>query len=149
LSGEESIMQTYDNFSNAIEGSRFQYSDQNGGEVQGDYGDGSTSSSRLRGEAYNGNGWVHHTYVVDADSGYHALYTNGTIVGESSSAPQITIDHGPDMEIGREPQSGGEFWNGNMDDIRIYDYALDPSQVYELYRWGTFGRDMRADLVKA
>jgi hypothetical protein len=38
--------------------------------------------------------------------------------------------------------------DGLIDDVRIYDRALEPWEIHEIYRWGTRGRDLRPDLVR-
>jgi len=39
--------------------------------------------------------------------------------------------------------SNDQYFKGLLDEIRVYDKALSPSEVFELYRWGTRGRDLR------
>jgi hypothetical protein len=31
--------------------------------------------------------------------------------------------------LGREPPAGANWWNGQMDDVRIYNYALSDAEV--------------------
>lgn len=37
--------------------------------------------------------------------------------------------------------------DGTVDDTRLYGRALSTDEVYELYRWGSMGTDMRSELV--
>ena len=70
------------------------------------------------------------------------LYLNGSIKNDSNNtvnASNQTID------VGRRFSNSGDtgYLDGKIDDVRIYDKALSPSEVFELYRWGTRGRDLR------
>lgn len=40
-------------------------------------------------------------------------------------------------------------WGGWVDDVRIYDYALTPEEVFQNYLWGTRGIDLNRHTVKA
>jgi hypothetical protein len=80
------------------------------------------------------------------DGGKIEFYTNGFLraVNDSPSGNMDTRTN--PVLIGR--RSSSEHYSGLIDDVRIYDYALSQREVFELYRWGTFGRDMREHLVR-
>lgn len=52
--------------------------------------------------------------------------------------------------IGFDGDTGSDrYFNGIIDDARIYNYALEPDEIHELYQFGTRGRDMRKETVNA
>lgn len=72
--------------------------------------------------------WVH--LVGTYDGNQSRLYIDGiesdvSITGLSYQFNTLTI--------GRQGTASSEYWDGKIDDIRIYDYALDASEVSELY----------------
>lgn len=91
--------------------------------------------------------WYMVAGVWDGSTAY--VYINGEPVGTTSSTGSIN-DTSSTVSIGRRNYSGSEdYFDGHIDDVRIYDYALSLSEVFELYQWGTRGKDMRKDLVTA
>jgi hypothetical protein len=45
--------------------------------------------------------------------------------------------------IGYRSIDDKNYFEGGIDDVRVYDRALDSWEVQQLYQWGTRGRDMR------
>jgi hypothetical protein len=91
------------------------------------------------------NVWSHIAFVVDSNS--LTLYVNGTVENRVSTAGGIdTESDGDPVRIGKNNGSS-EALTGHLDDVRIYDYALEPHEVFEVYQWGTRGKDMRKHLV--
>ncbi|HDH00307.1 MAG TPA: PEP-CTERM sorting domain-containing protein [Nitrospirae bacterium] len=82
--------------------------------------------------------------VISADSWHHLVFTydgpgynfylDGTLDGSGSLSTTIRdIDSSPQFYIGaRGDRQPGEFYEGIIDDIRIYDRALSGSEVQEL-----------------
>jgi len=78
--------------------------------------------------------WIHLAGVYDGTA--WRLYRNGQEIGKTdSSVGAIRID--ADWAIGGkspgEPNYPERFFHGLIDDVRIYDRALPPSEVLELY----------------
>lgn len=91
------------------------------------------------GSAINDGNWHHVVYCFNATPGFSALYVDGVQVasGTPSSAWSFA------SEIFRVGQAADAFWTvyvGFADDIRIYNRALDPWEVIQLYQAGLAGR---------
>lgn len=81
--------------------------------------------------------WNLVTYTYDGTDS--KLYLNGTLVDEGNGSDTDTAN---DTGIGTK-RLGGGLWSGNVDDARIYNRALSPEEVHQLYQWGTKGEDFR------
>lgn len=78
-------------------------------------------------------GWQH--LAVTWSSGNQlALYIDGRIDSPryNDIAQTGSISGLETLFIGRGPKSSADVWDGRIDDIRIYDYALDPTEIAEL-----------------
>lgn len=79
------------------------------------------------------NTWYYFTYVYDGAN--VKIYKNGTLL---SSAPRSwnTINNNNIFKLGIGV--GGEMnFNGAIDDLKIYNYALDTTQILNLYNYNT------------
>lgn len=75
--------------------------------------------------------WHHVVYTYDISSGVRRIFFNGSKSAEDiASAPYSGNGVTYIGSFG-----GGEFWNGNIDEVRIYNRALDPSEVTALYQY--------------
>src|SRR3989338_2039927 len=89
------------------------------------------------------NSWNH--YVVTWDGSNTAanvrMYKNGVEVSYAtqtnggSATPQS--DSARNIKFARESGTGSTFFNVNMDDVRVYNRALSPSEVTALYNAGS------------
>lgn len=62
-------------------------------------------------------------------------YNNGSLIGSQSlSAPPATW--GSNLAIGRRDMSNGQYFNGLIDDVRIYNRALSAAQIAAMYAGG-------------
>jgi len=79
--------------------------------------------------------WIHYIGVYDGAS--IKLYRNGQLVNSISYTQNLNNSDQPVL-IGRLRQDTGETygWNGLLDDVRIYNYALTTQQVKDLYTGG-------------
>lgn len=104
-----------------------------------------TVSSR----AINIGDWVHVAGV--RDSGTWTLYLNGERDATMSNNP-TTVDSA-EFQMGAtlndDGTVGSAYYSGDMDDVRIYDRALSKAEIHDVYRYGTFGRDLRDKTVRA
>ncbi len=88
--------------------------------------------------------WYHVAYCFGPDG--TALYLDGSRVGNGSYTGGITANAEP-IALGADTagSTAGSIsgWNnpldGRLDDVRIYDYALDAAQVEALFRGQTLG----------
>jgi len=87
-------------------------------------------------------------YLLVFDQNEMKVYVNGNLIDEREieNSGEIVVDD--NLWIGKYDTSSRN-WNGLLDDVRIYDRALEPWEVFELYRWGSLGKDMRKQLVNA
>lgn len=82
--------------------------------------------------------WYHLCGVYDATAQKLSIYVNGaaTTVTASGSAP----DTNGDFSIGRlGTWTGGEYFDGLIDDAAIFSSALSPDSIKELYEGRTVG----------
>jgi hypothetical protein len=84
--------------------------------------------------------WYH--LVGTYDGSEIKLYINSNLEASTSYSTSNLADYTTSLEIGRS-EGAGRYWDGLIDDVRIYNRALEPYEVFQLYQWGTKGRDMR------
>jgi hypothetical protein len=82
--------------------------------------------------------WNFAAYTYDGTT--EKLYLNGKMVKEGTNG--YDTDNANNTGLGTK-RLGGGLWQGKIDDARIYNRALEPYEVFQLYQWGTRGRDMR------
>lgn len=84
--------------------------------------------------------WVHLAGTYDSAAGEMALYVNGERIGQQAVRGDIRLDDGSadrPLAIGAElnteslDQASGMF-DGSIDDVRLYDYALSGAQIQAL-----------------
>jgi len=91
-----------------------------------------------------GGGWWASGETVVADTWYHvvgiydgtnaSLYVNGKLIS-GPTARTFTSNHGVSV-LGRYQTGGGEWMNGTIDDVKIFNYALSPEDVAREYNQG-------------
>jgi TolA-binding protein len=74
----------------------------------------------------NDGKWHHIAGVFDGSGLY--LYIDGVLEAAKSAAKSIDISN-YDMCIGSNAQAPGREWNGLIDDVRIYNYALSQAEI--------------------
>lgn len=88
--------------------------------------------------------WSHLALTWDATE--TALYVNGA---RRSAGGSPTTDTMSSASIGKKADVANVYYAGDLDDVRLYNRALSPAEVHDLYRFGTRGRDMRTETVIA
>lgn len=78
----------------------------------------------------NDGQWHHAVGVYDGNKMY--LYVDGVLDTSQAASGGIDTNDQP-VYIGENSEMANRFWNGLIDDVRIYNYALDESQVKALY----------------
>ena len=78
----------------------------------------------------NLNEWTHLMSTYDGTTG--KAYKNGQLISSFTSSFNIRYDNNP-IYIGG---ASGEYFNGQIDDTRIYNYALTEEQVKQVYNGG-------------
>ena len=80
------------------------------------------------------NSWQLFTVTLDID-GSVAIYKNGVLVSSGQTAVPTNIERMYNY-IGRSNWSADSYYQGRMDDVRIYNYALTNTEVNRLYQYG-------------
>ncbi|MDD5547907.1 MAG: prepilin-type N-terminal cleavage/methylation domain-containing protein [Candidatus Pacebacteria bacterium] len=78
------------------------------------------------------NDGVWHQVTIAITTSNIKTYQDGTLVGTVTNAISIT-DHGSNYTMGVKMPSGGEAFNGLLDDVRIYNRAFSAAEVLALY----------------
>jgi formylglycine-generating enzyme required for sulfatase activity len=73
-----------------------------------------------------------HQAAVTYNDGAWALYLDGQPVAATNTPYRITRSAGG-LAFGRRGDAGSDYFNGAMDDVRIYRRSLNPAEVGQLY----------------
>ncbi len=85
--------------------------------------------------------WNH--YAMTFDGTTMKIYLNGYLWGQTTkdwTGTKLLSDQpGPltsnyDLMIGRESKKSRFFWKGSIDDVRLFNYALSPTDIWTLSR---------------
>jgi hypothetical protein len=81
--------------------------------------------------------WVHYAFVKSLTGGYMRAYRNGKLFAESTAVSSETpaidgVNSFASLGAWRWSGGTGGYYDGWIDDFRIYDYALSPAQVLYL-----------------
>lgn len=90
-------------------------------------------NTTITGGSLTSGQWAHLSVTYDNATAY--MYVNGVRVGTPQSFSCVLGNSG-DVYIGRYSGSTGYEFPGQIDDVRIYNYALTPLQVKTLYNGG-------------
>ncbi len=96
---------------------------------------GNTSNFLFYGTHIISNNVWNHAVAVRSNS-YWFLYLNGSL-DNSSVLTLNTIDISKDLQIGGNPSLAGYF-NGSIDEVRIYNRALSASEINASYNAGSY-----------
>jgi len=84
-------------------------------------------------KAVNDGKWHHVAGVYDGEKMY--IYIDGVVdVSQPASGAIATNDH--PVFIGENVEMNNRFWNGLIDDVRVYNYALSEGRITALYNEG-------------
>ncbi len=73
--------------------------------------------------------WHHVAGVYDKEKIY--LYIDGSLDASAAAPGTIRVNEAP-VYIGENSQMPNRFWNGMIDDVRIYNYALSAEEISEI-----------------
>ncbi len=93
------------------------------------------------------SGWHHVTVTIDADSDAISLYLDGELVGENTDADPLTpsdLGETANNWLGRSQWTADDYFNGSLDDFRIYDYVLSQAEI--MYLAGATGEEVYVPL---
>jgi len=75
--------------------------------------------------------WYHIAATLDLNSSSVNVYLNGTPIGNWSNALQ-PLANAEDLRMGRSEYADGQYWDGILDDVRVYDRALSATEIASL-----------------
>lgn len=111
--------------------------------------DGTNGNSSAWSWSYD-NEWVHVVAIYDGSNNGDgmSMYINGRKDARTTSGLSNTLNStygdGKNLRIGSEV--GQQYWGGDIDDVRIYDRVLDPTEVEQLFELGSH-RIARSDTI--
>lgn len=80
------------------------------------------------------NKWYHILMSYNGDTDTASFYVNGVFVESESITLNTTVGK---CRIGTHTANNASFFNGLIDDVRIYNYALTAEQVKSVYNGGS------------
>lgn len=85
------------------------------------------------------NQWMHYVAVFDNANDISRVYLDGSLHDTATNQVGNLDQNDYSLRIGYKTYSGttGTYFNGTLDDVRIYNRALSSSEVYQLYTAGT------------
>lgn len=86
-------------------------------------------------DALTPNVWNHVVYTRSSNSDTGNIYVNGNLAPIFRSTT-YTITDNADAKVIGQGTSSGQFFPGQIDDIRLYNYALSPAQVQKVFNQG-------------
>jgi hypothetical protein len=88
------------------------------------------------------NKWYH--FVTTHDGSTHQIFINGVLVKSGVTGGNVNLPtSGCDLVLGGDTSaSRSQFMNGKISNFKLYNVALEPSEVQKLYRLGRTGRSM-------
>jgi N-acyl-D-amino-acid deacylase len=76
------------------------------------------------------NQWCHVAGTYDGST--VSVYINGTLVGAGGASGQLVPSQNP-INFGRDPSGNGRSYSGLIDEVRIYNRALNQLEIYAIY----------------
>jgi len=86
----------------------------------------------VSGNVAQANVWTH--LVVTYDGTTYKIYENGIQTNSGTMTTSTTLSG--TMEFGRQISGTPYYFQGQLDDLRVYNYALTASQVKQVYTGG-------------
>ncbi len=90
--------------------------------------------------------WWYVTMVHDGVN--DIIYIDGEEVNNLPAAGTLNSTNRP-FGMGSNPIDGGQYFNGALDEVKIYNRALTPEEVAKLYQSGTTGTDDLSGYLKS
>lgn len=90
--------------------------------------------------------WQHAAVTIDA--GVIKLYQNGVEIAGTYTGSALDATNALSVQIGTRRGSAAEFFDGSIDDVRIYNRALSATEITQLYNSPAYSRYFYVDNVK-
>jgi hypothetical protein len=100
--------------------------------------DSSTNFEGSDGSIINDNKW-HHIITVYKRNGNMTRYIDGAIYGSAidiSSVSSLNLNTSNHFTLGSTQGGSTQLFSGQIDDVRIYNYALTSEQIKQIYNGG-------------
>jgi len=95
---------------------------------------GNNNGTPQYGSGYNDDSW-HHVVITWNGAGKEIVYVDGSSLGSTNSTTITgSFETGAAFQFAARP-SGPAYLDGEMDEVRIYNRALSPKEVRDLYNW--------------
>ncbi len=83
--------------------------------------------------------WIHWIFTKDSETGIQRIYRNGVRIGQATGLTRrlYGVEH---LQLGANRDTSGvagQFFNGQIDDLRIYNYAVDEVEAAYMYHDAT------------
>lgn len=92
---------------------------------------------------YYANNWYHMVLRWNNNTDLYEIFVNGRKVPVThDSGNGASLWSGIPIRIG-ERANDSENYSGLLDDVRIYDRSLSDDEVFQLYQWGTRGKNLK------
>ncbi len=85
------------------------------------------------GQNIAGTGWRLLSYTYDDTTQVGTIYLNGVVIGSTNHGSSIVWDLGSITRIGAHTSNALFDFNGQIDDVRIYDRALSAEEISTLF----------------
>ncbi|WP_396142981.1 LamG-like jellyroll fold domain-containing protein [Flavobacterium sp.] len=76
------------------------------------------------------NTWIHYVFIYDGT--VSKIYKNGALLGTNTIAFN-TLNNGNLFSLGLTESGGVNYFNGTVDDLKIYNYAISDADVTSLF----------------
>ncbi len=94
---------------------------------------GYTNEQRLETNQLSTGKWVHLAVTIGGNTGN--LFVNGTLVDSNNGMRLSPLDiKATNKYFGKSQWPYDPYFQGRLDDVRIYSYALSVEEIYELYK---------------
>ena len=87
-------------------------------------------------DAFTTNEWQHVVGVYDEENTEVRLYRNGILLGTGATTGTYDPSSTNDIRIGARASGSSFAYDGLLDDVRMYDYALSQADIMQLYNGG-------------
>jgi hypothetical protein len=86
--------------------------------------------------------WIH--FVGTWDGSVMEAYTNGVLKARSSFSVTQSSS-GTDIWIAKHGNADGNYFDGKISEVRVYNHALTPAEIQYLYQVGKRGRQVTSN----
>lgn len=80
----------------------------------------------------NDSSWHHIAACYDSNSGQMRLYINAKLSASKTIEPAVLSSQWIDLLIGTGSDAFEQSWSGGIDDVQVFNYALDAGQIRSL-----------------